>query len=112
MVRDLTVERLHALGYDTVQANDGPSAIQIFKNDAAFDLLLTDIVMEGGLSGFEVAQWVQNHAPQCHILLTSGFSEQMAEASNFDIGELRVLQKPYSLAELQQRINDVFETID
>ncbi len=109
MVRELTVERLHALGYDTRQASDGAKAVQILQEDAAFDLILTDIVMEGGMSGFDVAQWVQSNLPRCKILLTSGFNEQMAEASDIDIGKLRVLQKPYSLAELQQRINDVSE---
>jgi len=107
MVRELTVERLHALGYDTRQAGDGARAVQILQEDTAFDLILTDIVMEGGMSGFDVARWVQSHLPRCKILLTSGFNEQMAEASDIDVGKLGLLQKPYSLAELQQRINDV-----
>ncbi len=107
MVRELTVERLHALGYDTQQASDGASAVQTLKQDTAFDLILTDIVMEGGMSGFDVARWVQRHLPRCKILLTSGFNEQLAIASDIDVGKLVLLQKPYSLAELQQRINDV-----
>ncbi len=109
MVRDLTVARLHALGYDTRQATDGRSAIELLKADSAFDLILTDIVMEGGMSGFDVAQWSQTHAPHCATLLTSGFNEQMAEANGIDSDRLRVLQKPYSLAELQQRINETLE---
>ncbi|MFT4730281.1 MAG: hypothetical protein ACI9UN_004804 [Granulosicoccus sp.] len=38
--------------------------------------------MDGGLSGFDVAQWIQSNLPQCKILLTSGFNQQMAEASD------------------------------
>lgn len=109
MVRELTLERLHALGYETLQASDGHSAIQLLIEDSNIDLVLSDIVMEGGLSGLDVAQWVQSKLPQCHILLTSGFNEQMTESSDIDFCKLRVLQKPYSLAELQQRINDAFE---
>jgi CheY-like chemotaxis protein len=109
MVRELTVERLHVLGYDTLQASDGPTAVQMLKDHADFDLILTDIVMEGGMSGFDVAQWVQRNLPQCKILLTSGFSEQMAEANDVDIEKLQVLQKPHSFAELKQRINHVLE---
>ncbi len=109
MVRELTVERLHTLGYETLQASNGPKAVQILKDDAAFDLVLTDIVMEGGMSGLDVAQWVQANLPWVKILLTSGFNEQMAEANDVDVDKLQVLQKPYSLAELQKRINDVLE---
>ena len=109
MVRELTVERLHTLGYDTLQASDGPEAVRILKDDAAFDLVLTDIVMEGGMSGLDVAQWVQINLPRCKILLTSGFNEQMAEAGDVNIETPRILQKPYSLAELRRRINVVLE---
>jgi CheY-like chemotaxis protein len=106
MVRKVTVKRLRALGYDTIQASNGPKAVQMLKNDSSVDLVLSDIVMDGGMSGYDVAQWVKSNLPQCKILLTSGFNEQMAEASN-DISEnLRVLQKPYNLAELQQAVND------
>lgn len=112
LVRELTVERLHILGHITLEASNGPKAIQMLKADTAFDLVLTDIVMDGGMSGFDVAQWVQSNLPQCMILLTSGFNEQLAEALDVDIGKIRVLQKPYSLAELQQKINDVLEIVD
>lgn len=109
LVRELTVERLHLLGYETLQASNGPEAVRILTHDAAFELILTDIVMEGGMSGLDVAQWVQSHLPRCKILLTSGFNDQMADASDVDIDNLQVLQKPYSLAELQRRINDSLE---
>lgn len=109
MVRELTVARLHTLGYDTVQASDGPLAIAALKSDAAFDLILTDIVMDGGMSGFDVAHWVQDNLPRCKILLTSGYNEQMAEAKELDSEKLRVLQKPYSLATLQQRITELLK---
>ena len=109
LVRELTVERLHILGYETLQASNGPEAVQILKDDTAFDLILTDIVMEGGMSGLDVAKWVQSNLPRCKIMLTSGFNEQMTEARDVDIDKLQVLQKPYSLAELQRRISDTLE---
>lgn len=109
MVRELTVERLHSLGYDCLQASDGPSAVQILKDDPAFDLIFADIVMEGGMSGFDLAQWVQSNLPHCKILLTTGFYERMTQTNDLNTDKQQVLQKPYSLAELQQRINEVFE---
>ncbi|MGQ7845243.1 PAS domain S-box protein [Granulosicoccus sp. 3-233] len=111
MVRDLTVKRLHVLGYDTEQADDGPTAIRILESDPAFDLILTDIVMGGGMSGVDVARWAQAHLPQCAILLTSGYNEQTAEARDVDMDLLRVLQKPYSMTELQQRVNEALARV-
>ncbi len=109
MVRKVTVKRLIVLGYNVVQASNGPEAVQLLENDARVDLVLTDLVMDGGMSGYDVARWVQTNLPQSKILLTSGFSEQMAEANDINVAFLHVLQKPYSLAELQQAVSGVLE---
>jgi len=101
MVRKVTVKLLRALGFDTEQVCNGPEAVQQLENDANFDLVLNDIVMDGGMSGFDVAKWVQDHLPQCKVLLTSGFSDQMADNHDIDSESLQVLQKPYDLAELR-----------
>jgi len=110
MVRKLTVKRLQALGYTTKQARNGPEALKILEHDTKFDLILTDIVMDGGLTGFDIAWWVQSNLPQCKILLTSGFNEKLAEKNSTDIEKLQILQKPHSLAELQTRINALLES--
>lgn len=107
--RKVTVKRLRALGFDTDQASSGPEAVQILENDASIDLVLSDVVMDGAKSGFDVAQWVRKHCPPCKLFLTSGFNEQMAEESNVNTENLRVLQKPYSLTELQQAVSDALE---
>ena len=65
--------------------------------------------MSDGMSGYDVAHWVQNNLPQCKILLTSGFSEQIAEDNELQVAKLQVLPKPYSLVELQQAINSILE---
>lgn len=107
MVRELAVTRMRMLGYDVLQANNGPNAIDMLANDPDFDLVLTDIVMAGGLSGLDVARWVQRNLPTCRVLLTSGYSEQLSEINDVDIASLEVLKKPYDLAELQRCVNDV-----
>jgi len=109
LVRNLTVKRLLALGYKTKQACNGPGALKILETDSNFDLVFTDIVMDGGLTGFDIAWWVQSNLSQCKILLTSGFNEQMAEENNVDIEKLQILQKPYSLAELQSKLHSLLE---
>lgn len=104
MVRKITVKRLRALGYDTFQASDGPEAVSILKQQSDIDLIFTDIEMKGGMSGYDVARWAQQHAPRCALLLTSGFNQQTAEEVEPATENLHVLQKPYNLAELQQAV--------
>ena len=105
MVRDVTVQRLHALGYLTTQAANGPEAIDLLQHDEHYDLVLTDLVMDGGMSGFEVADWVQEHHPECKVLLTSGYSEETVHDGLSTIANSPLLQKPYKMADLQQAVS-------
>ncbi len=82
---------------------------QAGENDAPVDLVLTDIVMDGGMSGYDVAQWVQSNRSDCKIMLTSGFNEHMAQAKDVNVENLRVLQKPYGLVELQEAVSDALK---
>ena len=54
-VRQLTITRLKMIGYQVLEASDGPKALDILRRDSAVDLVFTDLVMPGGLSGREVA---------------------------------------------------------
>src|SRR5260370_37215657 len=54
-VRSYAVMSLQNLGYQVVAAVDGKEALQKLGSDARFELLFTDIVMPGGLNGWELA---------------------------------------------------------
>jgi CheY-like chemotaxis protein len=88
------------------QASSGPAAIEMLKNDPCFDLVFTDIVMHGGMSGFDVARWAMDNLPRCRVLLTSGFSEKAANEKGIEIQNLRMLEKPYNLIELKKAVSD------
>ena len=107
MVRDLTVERLHVLGYLTTQAANGPDAIALLQQPERYDLVLTDLVMDGRMSGYDVADWVRQYHPGCKVLLTSGYSEERVHAQSSS-DSLPLLQKPYKMAELQAAIVSLF----
>lgn len=55
MVRKVTVKRLQALGFTTKDVENGKEAIRCLENNTDFDMVLSDIIMEGGLSGYDVA---------------------------------------------------------
>jgi PAS domain S-box-containing protein len=103
-VRKLTVERLRRLGYEVRDAENGPLALAAIDSGLNVALILSDVVMPGGLSGFDLARAVLQRLPNQRILLTSGFAEDMARGNDAHLGEYEILRKPYSLAELADAV--------
>lgn len=105
-VRALTREQLHALGCRTLEAVDGAQAIQLLESDEEIDLVLSDIVMPGGTSGYDVAEWVREHRPGCRILLTSGFNAEAGEGRGATLEGVRFLAKPFRMKELESALQE------
>ena len=105
-VRELTVERLQRLGYRVVTCNSGPAAIKAMDEGHAFDLVFSDIIMAGGMSGYDLSAWLAKNRPDLPVLLTSGFAEQMAGTGLAGGKEVKILRKPYSTAELLRAIQN------
>ena len=89
--------------------SNSPDAIHYLEKQPVVDLILSDVVIDGSLSGYDVARWVRNNLPQCKILWTSGLSEQMAEDHDVRIAMLLLLPKPYGFVELQRAFNSILE---
>jgi CheY-like chemotaxis protein len=99
-VRRLTRRRLEELGYAVIEAEDASKALEAIDAGAAFDLLLTDVVMPGPLDGLALAKALRARRPSVKVLFTSGYvdPDRMGEAGWSQGAEL--LRKPCSLAEL------------
>ncbi|HEX2631271.1 MAG TPA: PAS domain S-box protein [Bradyrhizobium sp.] len=69
-VRNLTVKRLTALGYEVLHASDGIAAIKMFEEGLRVDLVFTDVIMPGGVSGFDVIRRAIELDPQTKALMT------------------------------------------
>lgn len=104
MVRQLTVQQLEVLGFVTQAVDDGVKAISLLETGVEVDVVLSDVVMPGGVSGYDVAAWVRLHRPDCHFLLTSGFNDPSDHGERADIKGLHVLQKPYRLDDLRKAL--------
>jgi PAS domain S-box-containing protein len=107
-VREVTTQRLEKLGYQYLASDSGPAAMGLLKTDPAFDLVFSDIMMAGGMSGYDLAEWVRTNLPAVKVLLTSGFSDERASRPDITGIELRVLRKPYAIADLAEAIHDAF----
>ena len=98
-VRTVTARRLRNLGYSVIEAGNAAQAIDALESGQRIDLVFSDVVMPGGMSGFELAQWMRSNA-RLRILLTSGFAEDVARAGEAPVSDLDIVRKPYSGAEL------------
>jgi len=113
-LRNVAVFYLEELGYKTVVAKDGQHALEVLKSTTNIDLLFSDVVMPGGLDGYQLSLAVHEQYPEIKILLTSGFTKKPAELSNHDVGYLvtldnELLRKPYNQPELSTAIRRILD---
>ena len=99
-VRAAVMEFLGGLGYHLLQARTGADALQI---TAPFDLVITDVVMPGGVSGFDLGRRLKERRPGAKVVYTSGYTpdppgpEELEEGRNF-------LSKPFALEQLARTV--------
>jgi signal transduction histidine kinase/CHASE2 domain-containing sensor protein/ActR/RegA family two-component response regulator len=98
---------LTAEGFEVQSAANGPDALLLLRSGLAFDLLLSDIVMPGGLSGTALAAIVRQEFPNMRILLMTGYSEELAVT---ETAATPVLNKPYRASELCGAVEALLDT--
>jgi CheY-like chemotaxis protein len=107
-VRKSVVTQLQQLGYRTLEAADGEEAMAILQLDPRIDLLFSDVVIPGGVSGRQLAAATRRKCPAVKILLTSGFPDKAADAHSGDRSEA-MLSKPYRQQELARRLRQILQ---
>jgi signal transduction histidine kinase/ActR/RegA family two-component response regulator len=107
-VRRLVVVQLEDLGYAVISAASGPAALEILAapETPKVDLLMTDLVMPGGMNGAELVREARLRLPDMRALLTSGYTAGQELASSKNEDALPLLSKPYLQADLARAIRD------
>lgn len=111
-VRRLTVALLKSLGYTVLEASDGESALPILRNGQAIDLLLSDIVLTGDMSGPAIAEAALKSRPNLRILFMSGYAEDVIRRDREGVAmdvDADLLTKPFSRAELASKIKSTLQ---
>jgi PAS domain S-box-containing protein len=103
---------LGRLGYQVLDAANGPEALLIWKeNRDRIDLLLTDLVMPGGLTGKELAARCLKENPGLKVIYSSGYSAEVV-GKDFPLSEdINFLTKPYPARKLAKIIRDSLDRI-
>lgn len=99
-------------GYRVLEAASGQEAIEIWAVEKKeIDMLFTDIVMPGGISGKDLAKRLQEDHPCLKVLFTSGYQHDMEDqVVQFQEG-LNFLPKPYQPAKLATTVRNCFDTV-
>ena len=108
-VRSLAVDILKTLGYTVLEAEDGKAALEVLEGAPGVDLLFTDVVMPGGLSGNDLAREAGRQAKHIKILFTSGYPADRLDDGKGQNGAVKLLRKPYTKRELAETIRSVLE---
>jgi len=108
-VRVLTSRILQERGYTVVEAIDGSSAVKIAEQHVGIiHLLITDMVMPGGMSGYDVYKAVLSLYPDIAALVITGYSGELAGESALN-PKIPILPKPFTADDLLRRVNEVLQ---
>ncbi|WP_198263551.1 c-type heme family protein [sulfur-oxidizing endosymbiont of Gigantopelta aegis] len=105
----LAEEFLSDLGYKTYVAEGASQAVEMLEQKTDIDCLFSDVIMPGGINGYELAQKAIKLNPKLKILLTSGFAAKAIDSNEEFSFSTQLLSKPYRKIELAKRIRQVLD---
>ena len=98
LVAELTSDMLHEIGYQVTHVTSGQAGLSALERDEKINLIVSDVMMPGGMDGVSFAQEIRNRWPNAPIVLVSGHTEAvLPQTASLAI---QLLAKPYSLEDL------------
>jgi two-component system cell cycle sensor histidine kinase/response regulator CckA len=109
-LRDLVVQVLESRGYTVLAAGSGKEALDLWsKKEHGIDLLLTDMVMPDGMTGFQLAERLRVDVPKLPVLYTSGHTAGVPGTQLANVEERHFLAKPYRPAQLLEIVRQCLD---
>ena len=110
VLRDMTHVILQDCGYQVLEAGSGAEALQVWADNAdRIDLVLTDVVMPGGMSGRDLAVKLLASHSNLRIIFTSGYNVEESNTDFFRQGGSAFLQKPYTRTDLTKAVRECLD---
>ena len=108
-VRAFVVKQLQDLGYRVAEAKDGPSALSTLNGSTPIDLLLTDVIMPGGMTGRQLSDEATRRRPDLKTLFISGYTEDsIVHQGKLDPG-VNFLSKPFRRRDLALKVREALD---
>jgi two-component system, cell cycle response regulator CpdR len=104
-MRSLIARALRQDGHEVLTASDGAHALDLLREQGAFELLLTDIRMPV-MDGIALAHAAARAHPAVTILLMTGYADQRERAQDLEVLIHDVIAKPFSLGTMRQAVTD------
>jgi PAS domain S-box-containing protein len=109
-LRNLVSNVLGRMGYRVFTAATGPQALELWRaHETAIQLLVTDLVMPDGLSGFDLSSRLTREAAHLRVIYTSGYSPQLVGRGEELITGVNFLPKPFEMDQLLQAIRNALD---
>jgi CheY-like chemotaxis protein len=109
VVRELATITLRQLGYNVCAAADGAQALTLARQGARLDVLVTDVVLPGGMNGRQVADEVQRLRPGVRVVYASGYSDEVIQTRGELAPGLKLLTKPYDPQQLARALHEALQ---
>ena len=108
-MRKYAREVLEELGYHVMSAGSGAAALETLNGSHQIDLLLTDVVMPGGMNGRQLADKAVSHRPDLRVLYMTGYTRNaIIHQGRLDRGT-NLISKPFSFEELASKVRQVLD---
>ncbi|MBF0470695.1 MAG: PAS domain S-box protein [Gammaproteobacteria bacterium] len=103
---------LEELGYRVGKAASGQQALERLQQDDTIALMVSDVVMPGGMNGYELAERATALRPQLRVLLCSGYTDHAMAKNGQARFATHLLTKPYSQQTLAERVRQLLDDSD
>jgi len=105
-VRVFAARALKNKGYKVLEARTGEQALDILRDTAGVNLMITDMMMPG-MDGGTLARLIRVERPEIRIMVISGYSEEVARGDIVDTADFHFLPKPFSLGQLASKVKEI-----
>lgn len=104
LVREMLTEFLVRRGWHLTAVGTADEACGLIGRGALYDVILTDIVMPGSLSGIDLARCILQERPTANVIVMSGYTPKVAELKEVISMGAKFLRKPFRLRALDSTI--------